>query len=168
MFLLLLSGSIASADPDPAASSIDGVAIGLSLGTTAAGGLLVYAAIDRLHDNGWRAATGVLGGLAIAVGPTVGHTYAGRTWNPGLATRLVTVATGFVGGMMVLSCLEGCSSRATYDIGGAVFIGSAIVYGGATLYEILSAGETRRPVSHSTVTFTPLRGGGGLALGGRF
>jgi hypothetical protein len=79
----------------------------------------------------------VPGVLALLVGPTLGHVYAGRTWSAWLGARLIGVAIAAVGTLITLD------SR-NIDCGGCgpMILGWAIggtIFGIATVGEIVSA-----------------------------
>ncbi len=151
----------------------EGVAVGLSLGITAGGGLLLVAGAHASSIQGPALTVGL---LALAIGPTTGHIYAGHTWSTALGVRIASVGTGLLGAMMVLSCIDRCqgSAATSADVGAGVFLASAFVYGGATLVEIATAQGTAREynASHAAVTIAPLRTRDGtlpaLAITGRF
>ena len=167
----VLATSIAYAQPAPGDDTKSPeLAVALSLGTTTAGVVALAVVSKDGAGQSWATPVGLAGAIAFVVGPTIGHAYADDTWNIGLALRVTSTATGVLGGMMVLSCIDGCQSKTTADIGAALFLTSGFVYGGATLYEIATAGEAAHHYNrnHVRVTPAPLPGGGGLVLAGRF
>lgn len=141
-------------------------AFGLSaLGTVAGIGFMAIGA----HWSSTPA--GMVGGGLFLVGPTLGHVYAGDTWNTGLAIRLASGAVVLVGGAFALRCIGECSqSDHNAAAVGAVFASIGVLtYAGATLYEIGTAPEAAARYNrdhHLDVTVVPT--GTGLAIAGTF
>lgn len=128
-----------------------GTALALSLGVTAGG--LGLVALGSSLDHGSSRDTGeslaTVGSIAFFVGPTVGHIYAGNTWNTGLKWRLGSLAVSFGGLVYALSqcgifdeCTQAENDRA--GIGAAVAVGGMITYFGATIYEVATAPASAR------------------------
>jgi hypothetical protein len=156
------------------------VALGLSLGVTLGGlGLGLIGAENRYL----REPLGIIGGWAFFLGPTVGHTYAGQTWNTGLSIRLAGLGVAVLGVVVAVgSCpisFSGSSpcSQAGVDIGAAIAIGGVITYLAGWAYEIATAPTAARDynLNHgvvTTVTIAPILGavtiGPGLAVVGSF
>jgi hypothetical protein len=158
-----------------------GTALALSLGVTAGGVALAYLAEDLDHDgNGNADALGTLGSIAFFVGPTVGHIYAGNTWNTGLKWRLAGLGVSFGGLVFAFSqcgIFEGCSQseQDAADVGAAIAIGGVIMYVGGTIYEIATAGRSAREFNldysrrRLQLQIAPMPGRApGLALAGSF
>ena len=166
--IVLLSTSIAYAQPAPNTDEKSPeTAVGLSLATTASGvGVLALAYELRSTDSTTALVT--FGVALTVIGPTVGHAYAGQAWNAGLGLRLASVATGVIGGALLVNCLDECRDHSKADVGAALFLTSAIVYAGATLYEIGTAGAAADRYNRMHVGAAPLPGGGAIVLGGRF
>lgn len=159
-----LLANIASADslPQPAQPvemKSPNLAVAISFGATAAGGLLMYAG-DRFHAEPVTAA----GLFAFAIGPTTGHFYAGRVWSTSLGVRLASAGGMALGLAMVLPCIENCSNETMADAGGVLLLASAITYSGATLMEIATAEAAARE-TNVTYTIAPLRARDGTVPG---
>lgn len=151
-------------------------ALGLSIGVTLAGFALggIGASLDD-NDAPAEVSAGLIvaGAAAAALGPSVGHWYAGDLWSRGLATRLVG-ATAALGGFALLidaSLCEDCAADHG-DLGAVVFgLGvTAIVVG--TIDDIVTApGAARRHnAAGRRVTVTPTLSPrqAGLAVAGTF
>ncbi|MGE5181949.1 MAG: hypothetical protein ACM31C_07795 [Acidobacteriota bacterium] len=161
-------GAPPSAHPaDPVDRKSSGVAIALSFGTTAAGGLMLLAAGHRSGSDPGEGPIVVAGLAAFAIGPTVGHIYAGRIWSTGLAIRLAGASAGVVGATMVLGCVDRCDHPDQADVGAGLFLAGAAAYGLGMLYEIASADVAARDynAAHAAVTLAPLRSRDGLIPG---
>jgi hypothetical protein len=149
-------------------------AVLLSLGVTAGGiGLILVG--DSGSNNGGALAT--FGAIAMLVGPTVGHTYAGKTWNAGLATRLVGLGATYVGIYMAITDKCAYNSCRSNDNADVVLMGGVITFIGGSIYEIATAGSAARDYNRehhldARLTFAPVRSSTGaapgLALVGRF
>jgi hypothetical protein len=135
--------------PTPGATRRDpAIALGLSLGVTAAGlGLLAAAPPADESDLGDGMA--LAGLLAILIGPTTGHLYADRIGNTGLGIRAVSASVGLV----AFSGLGLCA----FDLSGdddddgehcgwwaMAAVGSSLLYAGGTIYEIVDAPRAAR------------------------
>jgi len=109
----------------------------LSLGGTAAG-FALFALAAKLDNS----ALGSLAGVGIFVGPSLGHIYAGHTWNAGLGVRIASTAVATVGIGMALSCFWYCSAseQRTADTGGEIAIAGLVGYAAGTIMEIATAG----------------------------
>ncbi|NVB83666.1 MAG: hypothetical protein HOV81_35155 [Kofleriaceae bacterium] len=127
-----------------------GKALALSLGVTAGGlGLMVLgSSLDHGSEkDGETFAT--LGSLAFLIGPTVGHVYAGNTWNTGLKWRLASLGISVGGLVYALSqcgILDDCTDEEMNgaDVGAAVAVGGMISFFGATIYEVATAPSSAR------------------------
>jgi hypothetical protein len=179
---LVMSAAVASADPLAPASTPEDtkspyLALGLSGGTTL-GGIALLEYDHWKHESNPSYPLIAAGLIAIAVGPTTGHVYAGDSWNTGLKLRLVSVGGGVLSLPFFIECIDGESrEHAACDIGGAIAVASALLYGGATLYEIGMAGAAASRHDHAhaaapSVMLVPLRTRDStipaLAIGGRF
>ena len=126
----------------PTAAYVDpGRALWLSLGGT--GVALAGVALAVATDN--KPLT-TLAGLALWVGPTLGHIYAGHTWNTGLAIRLGSAAVAVVGAVMALQCIWECtdSDRQTAEAGTGLALLGAAGYVTGLIYEIATAPAAAR------------------------
>ncbi len=162
--------------PDPKSPR---TALALSLGVTLGGWVLVAATGDILP------AAGAIGVVAMLVGPTVGHAYAGKTWNTGLKMRLAGIgvigvaafaAGGAVASSRSCSIYSDCSSSDRPLIMVAVLAGGgALLSLVGTVYEITTAQKAARRYNAShrvplKLTGGPLRMRDGFGFGvvGRF
>jgi len=141
------------------------VALGLSLGVTAAGlGLIVAGA-------NWNEPTiATTGTIVFLVGPTTGHIYGGHTLNGGLGARAIGAVTALAGFSVLLSCFATCDNQdGKVDVAGALLIGGGLVYAGGGIYEIATAPEAAHRYNRQhgfEATVVPT--GNGIALAGRF
>ena len=87
LLALLAFTTIAHAEPEPKSAE---AATWWSVGVTA-GGVAALVGSAASHDQGQQAALMAMGGLAVLVGPSIGHIYAHDPWTLGLGIR----ATGF-------------------------------------------------------------------------
>jgi hypothetical protein len=167
---------------DPAEYTSPSTALALSLGTTL-GGVGLVALGESLGKNSSLGDTMlVAGSLAATIGPSLGHVYAGHTWNGGLGMRLaggVVVLTGAMVAFSACPLFDPCTGqqKSTADFGGIIAVGGALLYGSGLVYEIATAPAAARENNreHSTsvgLTFAPVRSRNGtspgLALVGRF
>lgn len=138
------------------------VANTLSLGTTALGlGLMVSG------DDG-----AVIGGAVVFfVGPTTGHWYAGNGLNAGLGLRVLGTGA-MVYGLSQADLFSFGEDEDEDDNGGeAALVGGLALYGVGLLYELVtvsSAVADYNDAHQTAVAPIVLRGGAGLAVGGRF
>jgi hypothetical protein len=139
-------------------------------------GVLLASAAARVGATGKTAAAvlGSIGAAMIVVGPTLGHTYAGRTWNPGLKWRLITLGVA-AGALIPLSACTGrdfsCNGSALGTIGVIGLLGAGLTHLGATAYEMFTApGAARRANERGRkVEIVPaIPGGAGVRLVGQF
>ena len=137
----------------------------LASAVTTAGGCGLFALGEKTHSS----ALYDVGGLLAFLGPTVGHTYSGKTWNGGLAVRLVGLGATVVGVAMFIGGQQ--------DIGGALFLGGSATYLTGSLYEIATAPEAANEYNRAggfepTLTLAAMKTRDGaapaLALAGRF
>lgn len=159
-----------------------GTALLISLGVTAGGYGLVALADAHHSSSGGSNPLATVGAIAALVGPSLGHTYAGRTWNTGLGVRLVGAGSAVLGAVMVVSdsCFlaDGpCQSNGNADLGGVLLVGGGLLYIGGTIYEIATAYSAAEDYNHAhhldaKLTFAPVRTttgtAPGLAFVGRF
>src|SRR4051812_33236277 len=138
-------------------------AVLLSLGMTVGG-----FAVAEVGANNQIPTLSTVGSIMFMVGPTTGHIYAGHTWNGGLAARLIGVGAGFIGLLLIVPCIEGCSDG--NGTAGAVFlVGGALTYAGGGIYEIATAGEAAHRYNREhgfEAAVVPTANG--VALAGRF
>ncbi len=121
------------------------IALALSAGTTViGGGLLITAAALEEPQSDFKknsALLGLMGGgiVAVLVGPTLGHVYAGDAWNRWLRLRLLGAGGVVAGGLIAGASANGdacgfpgtsCSSAQTAAFG----LGILLVAGGAISY----------------------------------
>jgi hypothetical protein len=155
-------------------------ALAISLLTTLGGYGMLFLGESMANQGttgaGWLAFTGA---TLTLVGPTLCHTYAGKTWNTGLAVRIVglgVVSTAFV---VALSCSDGCNDNGstTVDAALALALAGSITYVVGTIYEIATARDAavrynRQHGLDATLTVAPIatRDGitPGMAVVGRF
>ncbi|HTL34846.1 MAG TPA: hypothetical protein VL326_17075 [Kofleriaceae bacterium] len=158
-----------------------GVALGLSLGFTAAGAGLItwgYAEGNGGRSGGPTKSTiGTIkttGVLVAFVGPTTGHIYAGKTWNRGLKWRLISLGAFAVTGTITLVGSAGSKEVEPVTLAFAIAAGaSATAYLGATVYEVATAPRAARRHNRrgpeTTITIAPTLGRDpGLAVLGTF
>ena len=122
---------------------------------------------------------GTAGSLVALIGPTSGHIYAGKTWNPGLKWRLISLGALTVTGVVFITAAfssggsEGSDNEGTLAVLAIGVIASAAGYLAATVYEIATAPDAARAHNHRSanviVTIAPVLGREpGLAVIGRF
>jgi hypothetical protein len=153
-------------------------ALAISLLTTLGGYGMLFLGESMANQGttgaGWLAFTGAT--LTI-VGPTLGHTYAGKTWNTGLAVRIVGLGAASAGLLAALTCSDGCNDNSNEDAAIVLFFGGAITYVVGTIYEIATARDAavrynRQHGLDATLTVAPIatRDGitPGMAVVGRF
>ncbi len=150
--------------PDADGAKSGPVAFWASVLTTVAGyGLAAFGVAE--NSPGLYAA----GGITAVVGPTVGHIYAGHTWNSGLTMRLVSLAATAVG--IGLAFDNDAAAAATLLVLGG------LGYTTGAIYEIVTAPEAvheynRAHGFEASFTFAPVKArdgaAPGLALVGRF
>jgi hypothetical protein len=111
-----------------------GVALGLSVGFTA-GGLVLLASGNEIMA--------LAGFGAFVVGPSTGHWYAHEAWNPGMGVRLAGVGM-FIIGLTQVDLSFGFGHETDDEeedetVGTALIIGGMAAYVVGGLYEIISA-----------------------------
>jgi hypothetical protein len=178
--------------PPRASPKSTAAAVSLALGTTAAG-VVMLAIGANMEKNCFGTCTGAdtlerFGALAVVVGPSLGHVYAGHTWNAGLGIRLAGMAALGVGVIAMLPCYVTASvpagtgnysngnSSATCEIGKAALLLGATATVVGTLTEIVTSASAVSDYNdaHSlpAITVTPIRTVSGVAPGlsfvGRF
>jgi hypothetical protein len=142
----------------------------LSAGTTLGGALALVAGVrsgDRTEE--------ALGAVAFAVGPTVGHWYAGERWSSGLGLRLGGAVAGAAGVGIALTCTSDARDSSC-SVGNDLMLAGAALYVVGAVYEIATAPGAAHDhnlrVRDATFTVAPLasRDGAvpGLVLAGRF
>lgn len=147
-------------------------AVGLSIGTTAAGVALLVAA-ER--SNRASAPAALLGAGLVIAGPSVGRAYVSRSFaNPWLVTRLLGLGAVAGAGAVAFSCLFVCDDSEVVGLeyvalaGAAAFVVGSVVEIATTPAAVHD--YNRAHGWESTITVAPIvtRGGAGLGLGGRF
>jgi len=137
------------------------LAFALALGTPVAGVGLLVLGFNAREGNLLVLAPGM---LVLAIGPTIGRAYAGKTWSWWMAVRLAGFATA-LGGLLPQK----------QQFGGLEYIAAGgLVYTIGALGEIATA--PRVAIDHNNAldehqaVVVPMvtRGGGGLALAGSF
>ncbi len=130
-------------------------AVLLSIGVTAGGlGMMVLAAEreNQGHEDDLTAALNTGGAIAFLAGPTVGHAYAGKTWNTGLGMRIAGLGTSFVGLLVAISeCApfsDSCNSNGA-DAGAVIALGGLGLYAAGGIYEIATAGSAANEYNHA-------------------
>lgn len=113
------------------------VAVGLSVGVTAAGAVTFLAADDDALE--------LVGLGALYFGPSTGHWYAGRIGGIGLATRGAAGLAAMYGLGLVLASecddIDGdCAGAHGHgDAGAALMIGGAALWVGSSIYDVVAA-----------------------------
>jgi hypothetical protein len=150
-----------------------GVAFALSGGTTLAGFLMLTLAADSNDDMQAKLVVGGL--LALTIGPTTGHIYAGDTWNTGLKVRLSGLGISVLGAAVALAAcppFSGNCNDGGAAIGGVGFLAGGIMYAGGTIYEIVDAPRAadRYNMKHrASIAVVPGAGGKpGMSVVGTF
>lgn len=139
----------------------EGVALGLSAGgTLGAWGLLIIAGRQSYEKA---ALVGLAGTL---VTPSLGHWYRGSIMTRGFALRLLAAATGIASFVTIIGCE--CST----PVADKILIGSAVLYVGASIDDILTAPLAVRKHNRriESLGLAPMvtNHAVGLALSGRF
>jgi hypothetical protein len=165
--------------PTPGASRREpAIALGLSLGVTAAG-VALMAAAPPAETSDLGDGMALAGLLAILIGPTTGHLYADRIGNTGLGIRVVSASVGLIAFSGLALCAFGDEEDdgehcGLWALGAA---GSSLLYAGGTVYEIADAPRAARAYNRRhgldlTLAPTAVRAGGreapGLAITGSF
>jgi hypothetical protein len=118
--------------------------------------------------------------LGVAVGPSIGHLYAGEVGH-GLLTAGLRLGLGVGGGLLMLgglfSGLDCEGSDSACDSGEGLFVGGMVALGGAAVlavYDLFDSGFAAVRANHRRVSVTPLVGRSrdqsyyGVGLSGRF
>lgn len=186
---VLTATSIASAEPYDATEPHKdaGVAIGLSVGGTAAS-IGLIAAGANMSDRAGGPGLVTAGVLSLIVTPALGEIYSGKYFTPGMGMRLAGGGLAVIGAMEALSHLcfgnfdngtstdSSCSSNATPDYFPVTMlgIGAALAVSG-TIYDIATAGTAAEHWNNAhhlalAPTMIPSTTGptAGVALGGVF
>jgi hypothetical protein len=175
LLALLAFTTVAHAEPEPSPEpkSAD-AATWWSIGVTA-GGVAALAGMAASHDKGQQAALMSMGGLAVLVGPSLGHIYAHDPWTVGLGLR----ATGFtlavltesfaqIGGVQGSGCTHDCHSNGPST--GALATAGVIALVG-TLFDLATTPEAVHRYN-ATLVVAPVQArdgvAPGLALAGQF
>jgi hypothetical protein len=143
------------------------IALGLSLGVTAAG-LALMAAAPPADESDLGDGMALAGLLAILIGPTTGHLYADRIVNTGLGIRAASASVGFVAFGGLAMCAFGDEDDDGDHCGwwALAAAGSSLVYAGGTVYEIVDAPRAARAYNRRhgldlTLAPTAVRAGDG-------
>jgi hypothetical protein len=150
-------------------------AVAISLGVTAGSlGLMAAGAGDGGEDNPLLAPM-VIGFL---VGPSTGHWYAGRAFNPAMGVRAIAAGVSFLSLVTLVGCgFDDGHDESDCDLAGWGMAGGALTYTVAGIYEIFDAASSATAYNRRhgfdvmiAPTALPAAGGAspGLALGGRF
>ncbi len=144
-------GPMAQPMPAPAlegSMKSEGTATMLSLGTTAAGFALLAAAGGQ-RDGG--AEMGTLGVVALLVGPSAGHLYAGETGHAvGMSLVRGGAAIAFIAGVIKATtvygadCIDWCEPSRDSDNGATLMWVGGISFVAATVYDIIDAPRAAR------------------------
>jgi hypothetical protein len=198
---VLLASSIAHAQPpgltdptvdQPLKLKKKSTAMWLTLGTMAAGAGL-FAAGEALYQQPGcynsclpQQGLAIVGGAALLVGPSVGHIYAGHTWNAGLGIRLGGMTTFALGWLALAPCFvhpaavqtpvdpQNNGSSSTCAIGGAAVALGAIATVAGTVTEVATTPSAVEDYNraHAALTVAPIQTQNGIApgvaLAGRF
>jgi hypothetical protein len=164
----------------PAASEDDErselLAFSLSAVPTVASVVVLKLAYD-MENSPTQTSMAVGGLLALAIGPTVGHFYAGEIWSDGLRLRIggVAVAAGGVA-LSMATCLKidrWCEGF--FPTAGLVgILGGGAMFASGAVWEIFGARNAakRHNARHDdddTIAFVPTAGGSpGVSLVGTF
>ncbi len=127
----------------------EGTATMLSLGTTA-GGFLLLAAAGKQQDGGGE--MGTLGVLALLIGPSAGHIYAGESGHAvGMTLVRGGAALAFIAGVVKATtsygsdCIDWCeSSGGDRDNGATLMWVGGLSFVAATVYDIMDAPRAAR------------------------
>ena len=159
----------------------------LTLGTMAAGASL-FAAGEALYQQPGcynsclpQQGLAIVGGTALLVGPSVGHIYAGHTWNTGLAMRASGMVTFGIGWIAMTRCWDypvsfppSAQERASCNRGSiAVGLGAVATVAG-TIIEVATTPSAVDDYNraHASLTVAPIQTQNGIApgvaLAGRF
>lgn len=146
-------GPMAQPMPAPAiegSMKSEGTATMLSIGTTAAGFALLAA--SGKQQNGGEG-MGMLGAIALLVGPSAGHIYAGETGHAvGMTLVRVGALTAFIAGVFqattvyAADCLDPCTGYTgdDRDNGATLMWVGGISFVAATVYDIIDAPRAAR------------------------
>lgn len=129
----------------------EGTATMLSIGTTAAGFALLAASGKQGSDDG--AGMGMLGALALMVGPSAGHIYAGEA---GHAVGMSLVRSGaalvfLVGALKATMSYSDCwECDGSRDNGAGLMWTGGLAFVAATVYDIIDAPRAARRRNNKT------------------
>ncbi len=149
-------------------------ALGLSAGVFAGGAIaLVAARLAENESSGLRGTLAVAGLAGIAIGPMLGHAYAGDAWNTGLQIRLGSLAVVGVGAVVVVtSCLFNFkrSDPPGCGIGGGLAVIGLFGLAVGTVFEIVDAPDAARRANARHLQVVPTVGPGiaGASFAGQF
>jgi hypothetical protein len=174
----ILSTNVAAADPpSPArAAALSAAPFGAGL-ALAVGGLIVAnqrtcttsqtggSTCTDHYDSG--VGMTIAGGVLVAVGPSLGHVYAGHVWTTGLKIRLAGLGlagAGFAGLLLSdHSCTGFVCTKDVIGIGAVIIGGGVVVVGGAI--DVTQAGEAAARASGPQLALTPIRTPSSTVLG---
>ncbi len=168
----LLVFSVAHAGPPVSDEKSPQTALGLSAGVFAGGAIaLVAARLAENESSGLRGTLAVAGLAGIAIGPMLGHAYAGDAWNTGLQIRLGSLAVVGVGAVVVVtSCLFKPSDPPGCGIGGGLAVIGLFGLAVGTVFEIVDAPAAARRANARHLQVIPTVGPGiaGASIAGQF
>ncbi len=192
----LASTSVASAQPPglteptapPAAHKQTRTAMWLTLGTMAAGAGLFALGEAMYQQPGCynscvpQQGIAVVGGAALLVGPSIGHIYAGHTWNTGLAIRASGIATFGLGMLAASRCFgypgigaPSASEQRACNTGSMAAVLGAVATAVGTVTEVATTPSAVDDYNraHASLTLAPIRAqdgsiAPGLAFAGQF
>lgn len=167
--LLISLVSTASAQRARSAGELDeGLALGLSLGSTVASWAIVAAAISIENEG-----LGVVGAVGTMFGPSAGHMYAGKLATRGFIMRGTGIA-GVIGGLAIELKECGFFDRncETSGLGPALAILGVGLYVWGTIDDVVTAPTRARRHNQQlqSMALRPVltKDTAGLAFGGRF
>ena len=146
----------------------DGLATGLAIGTTF-GGLAMIVAGATVHSG----AIATLGGVAVLVGPSAGHIYAGESGHAVGMTllRAAGAATFFYGLINDTIVADGPNEYSQHPSARPLMVLGAAAFVGGTLYDMFDAHRAARRANAETgLVVAPMVGArtAGVAVTGRF
>lgn len=159
----------------------EGTATLLSLGATT-GGFLLLASAGKQQDGGGEMAT--LGVLALMIGPSAGHIYAGETGHAvGMSLVRGGAAIAFVAGIVKATtaysgsdCIDWCEGSRDSDNGATLMWVGGLTFVAATVYDIIDAPRAahRRNLKERQYSVAPMIVGSatsrtpGIGFAGKF
>lgn len=172
--LLSMLASPAFAD-DERPDKRESVGTALAIGGTAAGPVLILIAnriAEKAANDDGAELIGVVGGVFVMVGPSLGHWYAGKPVTWGMGLRVGGLAAGGIGLLANYSCIPESTTCGHRPLPIALMVagGAALLTG--TIWDLLTADDqVRHWNSRHAVTVAPVplgNRGAGFALVGTF